>query len=69
MYNMTLFSLYVDLFKKNKPLNAETPRRREQQEKHKRKAKESKVAVDKRFSLLLFFLRVSVSLCERFGFF
>jgi hypothetical protein len=31
------------------------------------KAKEIKIAADKRFSLLLFFLRVSASLCERFG--
>jgi hypothetical protein len=74
---MALFSLSVDFFEKNKHLNPEAPRGRnaepqrtskEKQKKGKRKAKESKIAANKRFSLLLFFLRVSVPLCEMFGF-
>jgi hypothetical protein len=50
-----MFSLCVELFKKNK-----TSQRRDAES--QRKAKEIKIVKDKRFSLLWFFLRVSASL-------
>jgi hypothetical protein len=58
-----MYILHVDFFKKIKTSHHRGT------EKNKRKAKENKIAADKRFPLLLFFLRVSVSLCERFGFY
>jgi hypothetical protein len=56
---MAMFSLCIDFSERLKPLNTETQRHRGS-EKSKRKARENKIAADKRFSLLLFFLRVSV---------